>query len=75
MNCLTCTLHGDTAPATGLCHTCGTGVCREHTRIGLRHVRRGPIIGPALYGTERRLLCPDCATAGAETPVAVTTAA
>jgi hypothetical protein len=69
MECLYCSYLEIAEPAVGLCR-CGAALCRDHLFEQLATRRYMRTVGPVsrtvpLGPTERRLLCPACAPAGA----------
>ena len=40
MNCLDCADIGSPAPAVGICHSCGAGVCMDHARVHDHYLTR-----------------------------------
>jgi hypothetical protein len=65
VNCLDCQDSSTDAPAVGVCHQCGAGVCAEHAVIKwqrlscVRAVARVVVIDRPV----RRVLCQACARA------------
>jgi len=65
LNCLDCSTSGQLAPAVGVCHSCGAGVCVDHALI-LDHylTRTEPINQVVTIEPPARLIwCGSCSAA------------
>ncbi|WP_079166813.1 DUF2180 family protein [Streptomyces oceani] len=68
MHCLDCHGQGKTGDAVGVCQSCGAAVCEQHAHLGVRRVRRGPLMGAPLETEVRKVLCSGCTAVQAPVP-------